>query len=296
MATTIYFNGRVTSIPGSYSEVDASGLASVGLGASGIVACIGEAEGAAPAVVHSVSNPGKVSKLFKSGDLLEAGQILFDPSKDPDIPGGAQEVKFVKVNPATQSSLTLSNSDGNSVVFTSKDYGKFTEKISIDVATGTSGGKAVTVTSGADVEVFDDLGAGGVFDLLYSGPMTMTASLSSSAFSAAATTDVSGKVNEYDGTFSNVGLDSEIASQPTTSNPIQFESTSAADTTQSVTVFGQSGGSPRIETVALNGTSAVETTHSYDEIYGFALDVACAGTITIRRKNCRYSPRIDFTG
>ena len=186
MATTIYFNGRVTSIPGSYSEVDASGLASVGLGASGIVACIGEAEGAEPAVVHSVSNPGKVSKLFKSGDLLEAGQILFDPSKDPDIPGGAQEVKFVKVNPATQSSLTLSNSDGNSVVFTSKDYGKFTEKISIDVATGTSGGKAVTVTSGADVEVFDDLGAGGVFDLLYSGPMTMTASLSSSAFSALA--------------------------------------------------------------------------------------------------------------
>ncbi len=46
MASVIFFNGRTTAIPGSYSEIDASGLAVVGLASSGIVACIGEAEGA----------------------------------------------------------------------------------------------------------------------------------------------------------------------------------------------------------------------------------------------------------
>ena len=37
-ANSIYFNGRTISVPGSYSEVDASGLESVGLGTGLITA------------------------------------------------------------------------------------------------------------------------------------------------------------------------------------------------------------------------------------------------------------------
>ena len=177
MATTIYFNGRVTSIPGSYSEVDASGLATVNLGASGIVACIGEAEGSAPATVFNTTNPGKVTKLFRSGDLREAGQILFDPSKDPNIPGGAQEVKFYKVNPATQSTLALLDAAGSTALtLKSKDYGLFTDKASVQVADGTIGGKKIIITEGDTTETFDDLGKTAAVTLAYAGDFTATVS------------------------------------------------------------------------------------------------------------------------
>ena len=42
-ASSIFFNGRLISVPGAYTEVDASGLEAVGLGASGLVAEIGRA-------------------------------------------------------------------------------------------------------------------------------------------------------------------------------------------------------------------------------------------------------------
>ncbi|MHC5035097.1 MAG: hypothetical protein ACYTFZ_08680, partial [Planctomycetota bacterium] len=47
-ATSIYFNGIFTRVPGSYSTVDISALDSVGISASGIVACVGTAIGGKP--------------------------------------------------------------------------------------------------------------------------------------------------------------------------------------------------------------------------------------------------------
>jgi len=281
MATTIYFNGRVTSIPGSYSQVDASGLSGVGLGASGIIACIGEAEGGQPAVIHNITNPGKIGRTFKSGDLPEAGQMLFDPSKDPDVPAGAQAVKFVKVNPATQSALTLANADGDSIVFTSKDYGAFTEKLSVDIADGSAGGKSVTVTSGADVEVFDDIGLEGIFDLKYAGPATATATLTDSLLSSTAAASLAGRQNDYVGRFSTLGLDSEIAAQPAVSSLMTVSSSSAADTTQTVTIYGAQSGSMVSETLTLNGVTPVVGAKFFDTVFGVVLSAACAGTLTM---------------
>ena len=111
-ATTIFFNGRLISVPGSYSEVDASGLEQVGLGASGIVAVLGTAEGGRPvSEISSLSDylrftkPEAIRETFRSGNLREVGDFLFAPAKDPNILAGAQEVVAMKVNPATASSL-----------------------------------------------------------------------------------------------------------------------------------------------------------------------------------------------
>ncbi|RPI81378.1 MAG: hypothetical protein EHM34_08710, partial [Nitrosopumilales archaeon] len=116
MASTIFFNGRVIATPGSYSEIDVSGLESIGLGAAGIVAIIGEGIGGKPvSELESVSDflrftkPEQALKTFKSGDLREAIPMAFSPSNDPDILGGAQEIVAMKVNPATASELTLEN-------------------------------------------------------------------------------------------------------------------------------------------------------------------------------------------
>lgn len=295
MATTIFFNGRVTAIPGSYLEVDATGLAAIGLGASGIVACIGEAEGGSPyngdTPIHAISNPGKVGRTFREGDLREAGNILFDPSKDPEIPSGAQEVKFVKVNPATQSTLTLQNADGDVMTVTSKDYGLFTTQINLTVADGTNQGKSYTIEDGdGNEEVYDDVGGDPAFSATYTpganGADTMTLALdNSTGVTAAFTLDSAGLDSEYTGTYG--GIEGETDEQDATITPgnmADVVSTDVADTTQQITLVGidTGTGDPTTETLTLNGTSAVTSTTSWDKILGVFLDSAAAGTVEVQ--------------
>ena len=288
MATSIYFNGRVTSIPGSYSEVDASGLASVGLGATGIVACIGEVEGSEPAIVQSVSNPGKLSKIFRSGDLLEGGTLLFDPSKDPDIPGGAQEVKFVKVNPATQSTITLEDADGSdSITFTSQDWGAYTEKISVDVSDGTAAGtKAVTISLDSATETFDNVGGDGVATIAYTG----TADTATVSF-AAASTGLTASVSDALTTSGDYGYSTEFVAgysgeaealaQPNgTTDLMSCISSDAADTFD-VTIYGKAGGVATTETITLTGTVAAVGATTFTDVYGVHFAASATGTITI---------------
>jgi len=272
MATSIYFNGRLTHIPGSYSEVDASGLAKVGLGATGIVACIGEAEGGKPQSIISVTNPGKVSKTFRDGDLKEAGLILFDPSKDPDIPGGAQEVKFVKVNPALQSAITLDNSDGDAITLTSEDYGLFTTQISVDVAAGTNQGTAVTLKLGSTEEVLDDIGGDAIFTLAFSGEQTVV---------NVAVDPAVGVTTTF--THNEVGQDGDKDANVGSGNAVKVVSTDAADTTQTVTVYGVDSGTglPASEDLSLNGTTDVTGTTVWSAVHGFVLDAVAAGVVTL---------------
>lgn len=294
MATTIFFNGRVTAIPGSYSEVDATGLAVVGLGASGIVACLGEAEGGSPyngdTPVHQISNPGKVGRTFRSGDLREAGNILFDPSKDPDIPSGAQEVKFVKVNPATRSSTLLANADGDVLLIESRDYGLFTTQISITVEDGTTQGKAITIDDGAgNVEEFDDVGGDPAFTAQYTpgadGATTMLMDLDNTVgVSADFTRDVSGKADEYTGTYGGIsGEDDQFSATITPGNVVDVVSDNAADITQSVTIVGIDNGSglPATETLVLNGVTPVVGAVAWSKVLGVFMDAAAVGTVSV---------------
>ena len=266
MASVIFFNGRTTAIPGSYSEVDASGLAVVGLASAGIIACLGEAEGGSPyngdTPIHRISNPGKVGRTFRQGDLREAGNILFDPSKDVDIPGGAQEVKFAKVNPATRSTVNLANGLGDVLQIDSLDYGLFTTQISITVEDGTSQGKAITLVLGDAEEVFDNIGGDPVLTALYTpggnGADTMLITLDNTAGLDAQWTRTSpGLAADYDGTFQTVipGLDSDFVATVTPGNVADAVSDNAADIGQTVTIIGINNGTglPDTEVLTLNG-------------------------------------------
>lgn len=176
MASTIFFSGRVISVPGSYSEVDASGLESVGLGASGIVAVLGTAEGGRPvsSIVETkdfprFNNPDKMVKGFRSGQLKEVAGMLFSPAKDPDILAGAQEVVAMKTNPATQSTTTLLSGVTPVLTLTSDDYGAFTSQINVEVQGGSSKGKALTIKLEGTVETVDNLGGDSLASLQYDG-------------------------------------------------------------------------------------------------------------------------------
>ena len=292
MASTIYFNGRVTAVPGSYSEIDASGMSRIGLGAVGIIALLGEAEGGAPYTedIPDIVNPGKVNRTYRQGDLREAGPMLFSPSKDPGIPGGASEVMFVKVNPATQSARTFDD-DGSAdaLTITSKDWGLFTTRISLEITAGTNKGYAVTIVFETTTETIDDIGGDPIFALQYTpgtnGATRMTVAVDpTSGIVAAFGNDETGLRADYVGSIGSiVGLDSEKTAAVGAGHAVNIVSSSAGDTTQSVTIYGTDGSNlPQTEVLALNGTSVVVGVSTWNKVLGVTLSAVCAGTVTVK--------------
>jgi hypothetical protein len=281
MATSIFFGGRLISKPGSYSVVDASGLESVGLGASGIVAVIGEAEGGKPASAMSevseflrLTKPEQGRTTFRSGDLREVVDMVFAPAKDPDILAGAQEVVCMKVNPSTQSAATLANTYGDILALTSADYGAFTSQINVQIGSGTNQGKLVTVTFEDEVKVVDDLGGDIFFNLKYVKP--------TSGWDAMTAKVEAGGAVVCNATRNNAGLDSDITNQMPTTGKVRLVSAEAADTTQQVEIFGLDGSDAALrETVNLNGTTNVETTNDFKYVYGARVIGTTTGAVTV---------------
>lgn len=286
-ASTIFFNGRLISIPGSYSQVDASGLETVGLGASGLVALLGTAEGGKPwsAVdegdvrgnLQVATKPEHGYEYFRSGDLREGAPLLFSPSVDADIPAGAQEVLFFKVNPAAQSSATFSNLDGEALVLTSKDYGYFTTQINVEIGTGTNQGKKLTIVFETTEEIFDDVGGDTIFELQYlsstpaDGFTTITGQITASALVCAFTR-------------TQTGLDGEVSNQVTAGQVIELVSSSASDTAVMVRLYGtDASDANQVVTKTLNGTTVVETTETWNSFHGAEIvSGTLVGTLTIQ--------------
>lgn len=285
-ATSIFFSGRLISIPGSYSEVDASGLATVGPSATGIVALVGTAIGGKPYTaignddvpgdLQTARSPNQPGQWFRSGDLREAAPFAFEPSVDPDIPGGAVAVVFVKANPATQSTATLSNTDGPAQDLTSKDYGYHTRQIKITVSTGTNKGKKYTIVFEGTTEELDDLGGDVMFKVKYlattpaDGFTTATLTVTASAVYASFT-------------FAHLGLDADITTPVVPGAGFELLSSSGADT-QVVTVYGLNVTNvAQKEDLIVSGTGVVSSTKLWNMIHGASISAAPTGTITIRK-------------
>jgi hypothetical protein len=298
MATSIYFDGRTTSIPGAYTTIDASGLDAVGVGATGIVALIGTAEGGQPVIdgnnvemttseLIRLTNPAAVLNTFKSGDLREAGSIAFSPSTDPAIPGGAQQLICLKVNKAKPSTATLSDTlGGTALTLTSRDYGAFTEQLQVDVATSASAGLNVTITNNATASTETYLNLGEVtsgstdmFTLRYDPPAAGAAGWNTTTAETLAT---GVKVNG--GLSALSGLDGAVT--PQAQGTIEAVSSDAGDT-QTIIVYGlDASGNAITETITLNGTSAAQAaspqTFGAGDVLGMSASANTTGTVTIR--------------
>jgi hypothetical protein len=289
--TSIFFNGKLITTPGAYTEVDASGLEVVGLTASGIVAAIGEAKGGKPwsAVDASevynelqvATNPGKPKTFYRSGDLLEVAPLLFGPSDDPDIPGGAQAIVYVKTNQSAQSSASFNNSDGAALGLTSKDYGHHTTQINAQIGTGTNQGKIITITFEATEEVFDDVGGDSRMKIIYlsstpaDGFQAITAEVTAGELLCAFT--ISGRA----------GLDGDITNQATATETIELVSDDALDVGVVVELYGtDTSDLAQTQQVTLNGTTAVNTTATWNSFHGARVvsgSLQTGATVTIRR-------------
>jgi hypothetical protein len=282
MASSIFFGGRLISVPGSYSVVDASGLESVGLSAAGIVAVIGEAEGGIP--VSEIADiddfircrkPEKAREYFRAGPLREAADMVFAPAKDVAIPGGAVEMVAMKVNPATQATAPLANTYGDALTLTSKDYGAFTSQVNVTIETGTSQGKLVTITFEDVVESADDLGGDAFFTITYTkgtgGWGTMTSEVASGGLIACR------------GTRTNLGLDDQIAGQLSGNSRVEAKSSSASDTAIQLIVYGlAAAGTVQQESIILAGTTVVAGLLTFSKVMGARIVGTAVGTITLQ--------------
>ena len=282
-ATSIFFNGRLISVPGSYSEIDASGLEQVGLGATGIVAMIGEAEGGLPYTgIEKVddfprfNNPSQVREEYRAGDLREAGGMLFEPSSDAGITAGAVQVVGMKVNPAVQGAAVFANAQGDALEITAKDYGAFTGQINVSIADGTTKGKLITIIFEDITEAEDDLGGDTMFTLQYAKPT------SGNGWADMVGQVIAGGNIETTGERSSLGLDGDVGTQLGAASAVEVVS-SGADVGQLVTVYGlDASGDPISETLALNGTTDVEGTVVFTTALGAKIVGTTVGTVSVR--------------
>ena len=125
MSVDINFNGMTTNIPGSYSEAKPEISASGNLSPRGTLALIGEASAGEPCassgpIEFLASEINTLISVYKTGPIVDAAILAFNPSNDPEIQNGANKVVICKTNDSTAASLDLATGYGT---LDSKNYG-----------------------------------------------------------------------------------------------------------------------------------------------------------------------------
>lgn len=115
MSRSVTFNGQTKFKPGGITRIDASALNRVTTSENGVVFLIGEAEGGPPGQVVEIFDPVRASD-FRSGRLVDAARVAFQPSNDPLVPGGASRILLYKTNDSTKSSLNIPGASAVSLI------------------------------------------------------------------------------------------------------------------------------------------------------------------------------------
>jgi len=145
----INFNGAYVVRPGVYSKIDVSAMVPSSTGASNNVGCIGMSDGGVPGTVYSFSSYTDAASVLRQGPALSYLSRIFNPTSDDSLQG-ASTVLFQRLAPAAtppaQSTLTAAG-----LTFTSADYGRHTNGISVAIVAGSTFGTwAVTIAKAAD--------------------------------------------------------------------------------------------------------------------------------------------------
>jgi hypothetical protein len=159
----INFDGRNIVHPGGYSTIDSDSMLVTSDGSTNIPIVLGTADAGKPGEVKWFTNMLAAQTYLRSGDLVNALQLMFSPL--PEGGGGSSMVGVVVVNPNTQATLTAGG-----ITFTSLEYGAGGNKVQVKVENGTIAGSKKVTASRWDInalEVYDNLGA--VLSIDYSG-------------------------------------------------------------------------------------------------------------------------------
>ena len=163
---SVFFNGRLWTSPATMSLIDDSAMANKNLAVGNVVALLGKSTGGKPNTVLTFGSPDDARATLIDGELLTAVLKAFDPSPETN---GPSSVVAVRVNPATQASLTLNDSSAAaSINLVSTDYGLYTNQIKVKVEAGTTTGLKLTTQLGSAYFNADNV-ARRAFSVQYSG-------------------------------------------------------------------------------------------------------------------------------
>lgn len=154
---SVFFNGRLLTTPTVETAVYDDGLAPQGIAVGNTLALIGPADAGIPKKPIRIRSIAHARETLRGGELLYAVEKAFSPSAELAAPGA---IYAVRVDPATQSELTLKNSSLDALaIIKSVDYGLHTNsiKLKIEAASGGSGYKATLATDAAPLSVADNL-------------------------------------------------------------------------------------------------------------------------------------------
>jgi len=166
---SVFFNGRLLTTPTAASAVDDSNFYNGSASVGNNLAILGSAGGGAPNTVYTFDSLDQAQSVLLSGEALQAIKSAFDPSNET---GGPSKIYFIRVDTATQSTLTLNDLHSNpSISLQSSDYGIHVGRVAITIQPGSIQGYQVT-TSFDQVTNFIDNIYRGAFTIFYSGTAT----------------------------------------------------------------------------------------------------------------------------
>lgn len=154
---SVFFNGRLLTTPTVETAVYDDGMAAQSAAVGNSLALIGPSDSGAPKTPIRMRSIAHAREVLGGGDLLYAVEKAFSPSAETGAPGA---IYAVRVNPATQASLTLSNSSLDALaIIQSVDYGLNANniKLKIEAASGGDGYKTTLVKNETVTHVADNL-------------------------------------------------------------------------------------------------------------------------------------------
>ena len=161
-----FFNGREWITPATMSAVNDSALAPTNANVGNTTCYLGQSTGGEPGVVLSFGSPDEAEAVLVSGELLMAAMKAFSASNET---GGPATVDVIRVNPATQSTLQLVDTNSAALInVASADWGLRTAQIKLTVDPGSVKGLGATVALGAASYSTDNLYAN-PFSVAYTG-------------------------------------------------------------------------------------------------------------------------------
>ena len=168
-----------TNIPGAYPNISVKSNP-VGLGASGNVVIIGEADGGDSYQNVVLKNNSftpdqldKVSQTYISGQIVDAFRAFSAPSSDADISGSANRIYIVKTNSSSKASAIVDTDYG---ILKDQNFGKNGNKYKYQITS--TAAEATPEQSGSTIVAFGAALNGQTFQIRLNGLVSNTVTLS----------------------------------------------------------------------------------------------------------------------
>lgn len=174
----LFFNGRQWISPAVMSAIDDSRMYGRKPSDGNNLGLIGRSLGGKPLTPLKFGSASEAKAVLRDGDLLRAVERCFNASSESQ---GPSFITVVRVNPSTQSSLTLKDASlGDSINLISSNYGLIDNQIKVKVEAGTNRGLRLTTRFGLFTHSADDIERRS-FTIQYSGAGTGTVTISNTA-------------------------------------------------------------------------------------------------------------------